>query len=119
MAAKGTARRVATEPSAGSQPHERFERIYATIAAIPKGRVAAYGEVAEEAGIARGARQVAAALRHLPKGRNVPWHRVVLATGRVAPRPGDGFAVQIERLQREGVCVDAQGRVAPEFRHPF
>ena len=98
---------------------ERFERIYATIAAIPKGSVAAYGDVAEEAGIARGARQVAAALRQLPKGRSVPWHRVILASGKVAPRPGEGFRIQIQRLRSEGVAVDGEGRVAREHRHRF
>ncbi len=101
------------------EPNERFERIYATIASVPKGRVAAYGVIATEAGIARGARQVAAALRHLSKGRSIPWHRVVLATGKIAPRPGDGYRLQIQRLQKEGVPVDATGRIPKAYWHEF
>ena len=49
---------------------------------IPRGRVMAYGDVAEfvEMGSARGVGAVMA--RH---GGEVPWHRVVMADGRPAP----------------------------------
>ncbi len=42
----------------------RMRRIWETIQEIPMGCVANYGQVAEIAGIPRGARQVAYALRH-------------------------------------------------------
>jgi len=45
---------------------KRNQRIYATIRDIPQGCVASYGQIAEIAGIRRGARQVGYALRHLP-----------------------------------------------------
>ena len=90
---------------------ERAERIYATIASIPAGRVSTYGEVAQAAGLGRGARQVAAALRKVPVGRKLPWQRVVQAGGKVAPRPGPSYAEQIRRLRREGVDVSSTGRL--------
>ena len=45
---------------------KRNRRIWSTICDIPPGNVASYGQVAEIAGIPRGARQVGYALRHLP-----------------------------------------------------
>ena len=59
----------------------RLRRIWDTIADIPPGSVANYGQVAEIAGIPRGARQVGYALRHTPDGMNLPWHRVVQSSG--------------------------------------
>ena len=66
----------------------RLERIYETIRDIPRGRVASYGQVAEIAGIPRGARQVGWALKHLPRGKDVPWHRVITASGKIAFEAG-------------------------------
>ncbi len=81
------------------------------VCAIPCGRVASYGQIAELAGIARGARQVGYVLRTLEAGHDVPWHRVVRASGLIAfdenSRP---FAEQRERLAREGVKV-SRGRI--------
>ena len=65
----------------------RMTRIWETIQDIPKGRVANYGQVAEIAGIPRGARQVAYALRHVPKEMQLPWHRVITASGKSAFDP--------------------------------
>lgn len=66
------------------------ERIYSVIDSIPHGCVSTYGTVAAESGLARGARQVAAALRHLHPARDLPWFRVVNACGRISERPGGG-----------------------------
>lgn len=88
-----------------------MRRIWETIQEIPEGRVANYGQVAEIAGIPRGARQVAYALRHVPKGLELPWHRVITASGRSAFEPDSRhFRVQCERLIEEGVAV-INGRV--------
>ena len=90
---------------------KRNERIWATICDIPKGSVASYGQVAEIAGIPRGARQVGYALRHLPGDNGVPWHRVITASGRIAFNDGsDGFMEQSRRLQEEDVAI-LKGRV--------
>jgi methylated-DNA-protein-cysteine methyltransferase related protein len=80
---------------------------------IPKGRVATYGQVASLAGLPGHARQVGYALHALPAGTTVPWHRVVNASGGISTRsmPG-GELVQEQLLAREGVRLNARGRVA-------
>ena len=66
----------------------RLARIYDTIRDIPKGKVASYGQIAEIAGIPRGARHVGWALRQLPAGHDVPWYRVITSSGRIAFESG-------------------------------
>lgn len=89
----------------------RAQRILDTIRDIPEGAVASYGQIAEVAGIPRGARQVGYALRMVPRGVEVPWHRVVRQSGRIAFEEGSAaFDEQRKRLVREGIEV-AAGRV--------
>ncbi|MEO1201787.1 MAG: MGMT family protein [Pseudomonadota bacterium] len=89
----------------------RRRRIRETIAAIPEGSVASYGQVAELAGIARGARQVAYVLRTLPSGHRLPWHRVLRSSGHIAlPADSRAYRTQRDRLRDEGVRV-VSGRV--------
>lgn len=89
----------------------RMQRIRETVCEIPKGRVASYGQIAEIAGIPRGARQVGYTLRQLPKGHVVPWHRVVQSSGRIAfDKSSPQFERQQNRLIIEGVTVSA-GRI--------
>lgn len=86
-------------------------RIYAAIAAIPAGRVASYGAIAARAGLPGRARLVGKLLGETPEGMQLPWHRVLRASGRIALPPGsDGFCEQSERLRAEGVEV-SNGRV--------
>lgn len=88
-----------------------MRRIWATIEDIPQGRVANYGQIAEMAGIRRGARQVGYALRKLPPGSIVPWHRVLRSSGDIAfPEGSEAFNEQRKRLMIEGVTV-YRGRV--------
>lgn len=90
---------------------KRNNRIWATIRDIPQGCVASYGQVAEIAGVPRGARQVGYALRHLPKGHNVPWHRVIRSSGRIAFDKGSrAYKEQAKRLMMEGVVI-LNGRI--------
>ena len=98
--------------SGSESPADRYGRIYAVVARIPRGRVASYGQVAVLAGLPGRARQVGAALASLPDGSRVPWHRVVNAAGKVSLRgfPGpDGF--QRHLLEEEGVPFSAAGRI--------
>ena len=70
--------------------------------------MASYGQIAELAGIPRGARQVGYALRQLPRATDVPWHRVVNASGGISlPRDSAGYKEQKRRLTSEGVVVIA------------
>lgn len=89
-----------------------FAAVYAAVRRVPAGRVVTYGSVARLLGVPRGARAVGWALRALPRRleRDVPWHRVVGAGGRIAARPGPGPGLQARRLRAEGVRLRA-GRV--------
>jgi len=79
---------------------------------IPAGRVATYGQVAEEAGLPRRARLVGTALRHLTGDSGVPWHRVVNAQGRISDRPRpDAVTEQRTLLEDEGVVFTTSGRI--------
>jgi methylated-DNA-protein-cysteine methyltransferase-like protein len=81
------------------------------VAMIPSGRVSTYGEVARMAGFPGRARQAGAALRQMPPGMNLPWHRVVGAGGRIVfPKSSTHFREQARRLRSEGVGVTG-GRV--------
>lgn len=81
-----------------------MRRIWETIQDIPEGSVANYGQIAEIAGIPRGARQVGYALRHSPKDLKLPWHRVLTSSGKSAFDPDSRhFRMQRDRLLEEGV----------------
>jgi methylated-DNA-protein-cysteine methyltransferase-like protein len=84
----------------------RRQRIMACIRDVPRGSVASYGQIAEMCGIRRGARQVGYVLRMLPDGHDVPWHRIVRASGEIAFADGnDAFNEQLKRLMMEGVTI--------------
>ena len=88
------------------------QTIWDIVALIPRGQVSTYGFVARAAGLARGARQTAYALRILPEELHLPWHRVVGAGGRIVfPKSSRHFFEQARRLRSEGVAV-RDGRVA-------
>jgi methylated-DNA-protein-cysteine methyltransferase-like protein len=90
----------------------KFERIYAVVRRIPKGKVATYGQIAALAGSPRRARYVGLALRSLPDASDVPWHRVVNAGGRVSCRShGDHDDLQRNLLESEGVVFVKPGRI--------
>jgi len=91
---------------------QRYETIWLTVEAIPRGTVATYGQVAERAGLPGRARLVGKALRELPDRSPVPWHRVVSATGHIAER-GRPDSQQEQRLllEDEGVEFSTGGRV--------
>jgi methylated-DNA-protein-cysteine methyltransferase related protein len=75
------------------------------VQAIPHGRAASYGYVAEEAGYPGRHRAVGSFLRD--HGDGLPWWRVVYAGGRLsAPDP----TVQAQLLRAEGVVI-RDGRV--------
>lgn len=83
---------------------ERYRRIWAAVAAVPRGRVATYGQIAQRAGLGRLARHVGWALHALPDGSAVPWHRVVNAQGRLSFPPRSAhYREQRRRLEAEGV----------------
>ena len=89
-----------------------FEKIYAVVMKIPKGRVATYGQVAILAGNPRWARVVGYALHNNPAPGIIPCHRVVNREGRVA----EGFVfgggdAQRDLLEKEGIVFGLDGRI--------
>jgi methylated-DNA-protein-cysteine methyltransferase-like protein len=90
-----------------------YDRIYAVVRRIPKGKVSTYGRVAEVAGLGRAARQVGYAMAALPDHTTVPWHRVINSQGRISLRRGTGGDLEQRfRLEAEGVVFDLSGRVS-------
>ncbi|GGX99114.1 hypothetical protein GCM10007160_28400 [Litchfieldella qijiaojingensis] len=87
---------------------ELLEQIYTIVAQIPQGRVTTYGRVAKMTEGAT-ARMVGSAMRHLPDGHGLPWHRVIAADRKIADH--GGAARQRDKLCAEGVVFDANGRV--------
>ena len=81
----------------------------AILSSVPRGTVVSYGQVAELAGLGKAARQIGQILRALPDDTQIPWHRVVSASGFISLTE-PGRSRQIRRLGSEGVSV-RDGRV--------
>ena len=75
--------------------------VLSAVAEIPEGKVATYGQIARLIGYPKNARLVARVLSHADYYGDYPCHRVVNATGRLAP----GWAAQATLLQAEGVAL--------------
>lgn len=93
----------------GKDAHSRA--IYAVVRAIPRGKVATYGQVAELAGIPSGHRIAARAMRSCPEA--LPWQRVVgkkdARRGRISIEDPDHAQLQRALIEAEGVEFDASG----------
>ncbi len=85
---------------------ERRVSILRCIAQIPRGRVTTYGCVG--AAVGTGPRQVAAVLALDPGAADVPWHRVVGASGLLRIVHPVGHDEQRQRLLSEGLDVSAR-----------
>ncbi|HEX5658441.1 MAG TPA: MGMT family protein [Polyangiales bacterium] len=90
------------------------QRILEVVRAIPRGKVATYGQVAELAGIARGHRIAARAMKTAPSG--TPWQRVLgkkdARRAQISIQDPEHATRQRKLLTREGVHVDADGLVS-------
>ena len=84
-----------------TQPEPTFEQaVVRVVRALVAGEVATYGEVAAEAGRPGAARAVGRVLATTDV--EVPWWRVVTATGRLVPGHEQRHAT---RLRADGVAV--------------
>ncbi|MFX0114150.1 MAG: MGMT family protein [Candidatus Hodarchaeota archaeon] len=101
-------------------PDSFSKRVKTLIKAIPSGKVASYGQIAKYAGNSRAARQVAWLLHSSSRKDNLPWHRVVSSKGRISLPPSQGYELQKELLEKEGVTFDETGRIDfNRFLHNF
>jgi methylated-DNA-protein-cysteine methyltransferase-like protein len=83
---------------------QHLQAIYLALASVPAGRVVTYGQLAAMAGLARAARLAGRALRDLPEGTELPWHRVINAQGRISlPEDSSSYQEQKRRLAMEGI----------------
>lgn len=96
-------------PRAGSAQPEAVDaslaaRILAAVRSVPRGKVCTYGSVADVAGLPRRARLVGTVLRQTPAYRDLPWFRVINASGRISfPVGSDAYARQRKKLEAEGI----------------
>jgi len=81
-------------------------KVKALIRQIPAGRVASYGLIAALAGNPRAARQVAWILHASSPADKLPWHRVINRKGKISLKHYEGYEIQKQRLQQEGVVFD-------------
>lgn len=86
-------------------------KLYQLLAAIPRGKVATYGQLAALLGDPHLARAVGNALHANPDGDRYPCYRVVNAAGKLSERYAfGGLAAQQNRLEQDGIPVK-NGRV--------
>lgn len=81
------------------------EKVYDLCRAIPKGKVATYGQLATLAGSPRAARAVGTTMKNNPDAPQTPCHRVVAADGSLTGySAGEGLLTKRKMLIAEGVA---------------
>ncbi|KAG9090214.1 hypothetical protein FS749_000739 [Ceratobasidium sp. UAMH 11750] len=90
---------------------EFHAKVYGAVREIPHGKVTSYGHIAKLVGMPRHSRHVGQALKFLPDGTDIPWHRVIASNGTISSRgPGTtGADRQRQALEAEDVVVNAPG----------
>ena len=80
------------------------DKVYELCDAIPKGKVATYGQLARLAGKPKAARAVGAYMRMNPDAPNTPCHRVVASDGKLTGYSSyGGISGKRKMLIAEGV----------------
>lgn len=96
------------------------EAVYATLAAIPAGKVVSYGGLANLAGFPGRARQVGRCLKELPAGSELPWHRVVNSQRQISfPHDSAKYREQKQCLLSEGVTFNKRLISVEHFLEEF
>ena len=81
------------------------------IKAIPRGKVATYGQIAYLAGLDSSVRRVVWILHSCSEKEGLPWHRVVNRKGEISLKPGAGYEKQKALLEKEGIVFDEKDRI--------
>ncbi|WP_371053694.1 MGMT family protein [Rhodococcus gordoniae] len=92
---------------------EQIERVRELVASVPAGQVVTYGDIAAAAGLSS-ARTVGWIMR--TDSADLPWHRVVPASGRPAAHIARR---QLARLELEGVPISGDRVDLARARHRF
>lgn len=104
------------------QAESFFETVWEIVRQIPAGKVSSYGQIAlmiaPDADIEPdrmrnlAPRWVGTAMRKTPRGKSIPWHRVINSRGSISFPAGSAQAEEQRRLlELEGVRFDASGKV--------
>jgi methylated-DNA-protein-cysteine methyltransferase-like protein len=91
-----------------------WDPVYRLVKQIPRGRVTTYGELAKALRLRGGARVVGYAMAATPRGRGIPWHRVVGAGGKVT-MPEPHASLQRRLLATEGVPIEGTRIAMKQF----
>lgn len=84
-----------------------YDDVYQVVKAIPRGKVATYGQIARILGSPRACRAVGYALHDNPMPGIIPCHRVVNRFGSLARAFAfGGIQAQAQLLEQEGVFCD-------------
>ncbi|HYL64132.1 MAG TPA: MGMT family protein [Candidatus Methylomirabilis sp.] len=79
-----------------------WDLVYKLVKQIPRGRVLTYGAVAKALRLKGGARAAGHAMAATPRGKGIPWHRVLGSGGTLLIR--EPYAsLQRKLLESEGV----------------
>lgn len=92
---------------------EQIERVRELVASVPAGQIVTYGDIAAAAGLSS-ARTVGWIMR--TDSADLPWHRVVPASGRPAAHIARR---QLARLELEGVPISGDMVDLSRARHRF
>ncbi len=80
------------------------KKVIQLIQAIPKGKIATYGQIAKLAGKPQGSRGVSWILHSSSKAHNLPWQRVLNSKGMISfPMDSAEFKRQKQLLVKEGI----------------
>jgi len=81
-----------------------FDPVYKLVKQIPRGWVLTYGALARAVRLPGGARTAGRAMAATPRGKGIPWHRVLGAGGKILIR--EPYAsLQKRLLESEGIPV--------------
>ncbi len=62
-----------------------------------------YGRIAAISGNPSGARQVSRLLHSMSQKHDLPWHRVINASGKISLKKSQGYELQKALLESEGI----------------
>ena len=103
-------------------PKQFFETVWDIVLQIPEGKVSSYGQIASMIPPPDGIdpdqmkrlspRWVGTAMRKTPKGKGIPWQRVINSQGQISFPAGSAQAEEQRRLlEMEGVTFNEKGKV--------
>lgn len=88
------------------------KKVIEIISAIPRGKVATYGQVAALAGNPKGSRGVSWILHSAASVHQLPWQRVINAKGKISFPWGTTMHLrQKTLLKKEGIVVSDNGEI--------